>query len=183
MKRPVSTARVALFTLTLAAAVALGGPAFARKGPGGPDGPRAELNLRMLERAADRLGLDEPTLDRIKERVYQAEKTGIDLKAKLELARLELRRTLDADTPAKDAVMKRIDEVGRLETDLRKHQIGLMLDVKAMLTPEQRRELEKMSRRGGRELREKRGKRERQMRRSRAGDRPAPPAPPPPPMD
>lgn len=137
-----------LLTLALFAfgALAVPGAALARKG----DGPRAEMNLRMLERAAERLELDDATLTAIKDQVYEAEKAGIDLKAQLERAKLELRRVLDQDTPAKGDVMSRIDEVGRLETALRKHQIGLMIDVKAMLTPEQRKALKKMTRRGER---------------------------------
>jgi Spy/CpxP family protein refolding chaperone len=139
--------------LTLAATLALVLTApLAHAGPGqrGEDGPRAEVHLRLLERSAEQLGLDEATLGRIKDRVYEAEKTGIDLKARLELEKLELRRALDDDNHAKADVMKRIEEVGRLETELRKHQIGLMIDVRAMLTPDQRDALRKMTRRGGR---------------------------------
>lgn len=172
---------IALIAVLLTGLLAAGS-AFARKGPGGPgghDGPRAEFNLRMLERAAGQLGLDDATLDRIKDRVYQAEKKGIDLRAKLELAKLELRRTLDADAPPKDEAMKRIAEVGRLETELRQHQIGLMLDVKAMLTPEQRQMLEKMrGERAGRGKVGKRGKRGKRGRGMGPPDAPAPPAPP-----
>lgn len=136
----------------LLCALTLAAPALAGPGDDGPrrDGPRAELNLRLLERSAEQLGLDEATLDRIKTRVYEAEKTGIDLKARLELAKLDLRRALDDDETAKAEVMKRIDDVGRLETELRKHQVGLMIDVRAMLTPEQREALRKMTRRGKR---------------------------------
>lgn len=148
-----------LIVTTLVALLAFAGTALARKGPGhhGPDGPRAEFNLRMLERAAGHLGLDDATLTRIKDRVYQAEKKGIELKAQLELAKLELRRLLDSDAPSKDEAMRRVAEVGDLETKLRQHQIGLMLDVRAMLTPEQRKKLEQM--RGKRGHRGKRGRR------------------------
>lgn len=174
MKRLTPTfALIALLLTGLLAA----GSAFARKGPehGGPVG--AEFNLRMLERAAGRLGLEDATLGKIKDRVYQAEKKGIDLRARLELAKLELRRTLDADAPSKDDAMKRIAEVGRLETELRQHQIGLMLDVKAMLTPEQRQMLEQM--RGERAARGKAGKRGKRGGRGMGPpDAPAPPAPP-----
>lgn len=139
-------------TFALLCALTLAAPALAGPGDDGPrrDGPRAELNLRLLERSAEQLGLDEATLDRIKTRVYEAEKTGIDLKARLELAKLDLRRALDDDETAKAEVMKRIDDVGRLETELRKHQVGLMIDVRAMLTAEQREALRKMTRRGKR---------------------------------
>lgn len=168
MKRLTRPTILIPFALVLAALLVAGGTALARKGPGhrgGPDGPRAEFNLRMLERAAGQLGLDDATLSRIKDRVYESEKTGIDLKAKLELAKLELRRALGADEPVKADVMKRVAEVGDLETRLRQHQIGLMLDVRAMLTPEQRKQLKQM--RG--ERRERRGKRGKRGKRERRG--------------
>lgn len=137
--------------LALLCALLCAAPAVARPGPGGPgERPRAELDLRLLERSAEQLGLDEATLDRIKARVYEAEKTGIDLKARLEHAKLELRRALDDEAPAKADVLARIEEVGRLETELRKHQVGLMIDVRAMLGPDQRDALRKMTRRGKR---------------------------------
>lgn len=139
--------RSLLFSLALlmGAAFALPGQALARKGDRG-----AKLNLRMLERAADRLGLDDATLKQIEDRVYEAEKRGIELKSQLELAKLELRRVLDQDAPDKAAAMKRIEDVGRLETALRKHQMGLMIDVKTMLTPDQRKMLRTLTRRGER---------------------------------
>ena len=133
---------LALALCTLAATLAHAGP-----GQRGEHGPGADV--RLLERSAEQLGLDEATLARIKDRVYEAEKIGIDLKAQLKLQKLELRRALDDDNHAKADVMKRIEEVGRLETELRKHQIGLMIDVRAMLTAEQRDALRKMTRRGG----------------------------------
>jgi len=156
----------------LLAGLLIGGIALARKGPGGPGGPagpRAEFNLRMLERASGQLGLDDATLSRIKDRVYESEKIGIDLKAKLELAKLELRRVLDEDNPPRDTAMKRIAAVGDLETRLRQHQIGLMIDVRAMLTAEQRTMLKQMRT----ERRGKRGKRGKRGERGRRGQPPA----------
>ena len=169
--------------LVLAALMAVGGVALARKGPGGPGGhggPKAELNLRMLERAAGQIGLEDATLSQIKDRVYESEKKGIDLKAKLELAKLELRRALDGDNPVKADVMKRVAEVGDLETRLRQHQIGLMLDVRALLTPEQRKQLKQIrsERRANRAKRGKRGKRGERGERGRRGGRGGPDGPP-----
>ena len=104
--------RSLLFSLALlmGAAFVLPGQALARKGDRG-----AKLKLRMLERSADRLGLDDATLRQIKDRVYEAEKRGIELKSQLELAKLELRRVLDQDAPDKAEAMQRIEDVG--ETD------------------------------------------------------------------
>lgn len=147
-------------------ALCLPGAAFARKGP--PDGGGPKLNLKMLDRVAPRLGLSDEVLAQIKARVYEAEKVSIELKAQLELAKLEMHRALDAESPAKAKVMQHIEAVGTLHTELRKHEVGLMLDVRAMLSPDQRAKLRQMTgerhraRRGKRGPRGKRGERRRQ---------------------
>jgi Spy/CpxP family protein refolding chaperone len=69
--------------------------------------------------------------------------------------------------------MTQIDDVGRLHTAIRKHKTGLMLDLRAMLTVEQRRELRQLmqkrrqrwkNRAGKQGKRGKRGKHRRERR-------------------
>lgn len=156
-KTPFSARRSILFLLMVGLALAVPGSALARKGPPGERGPK--LSLKTLDRIAPQLGVEDAVLAQIKTRVYEAEKRSIELKAQLELAKLEMHRALDAESPDKAAVMGHIEAVGRLHTDLRKHEVGLMLDVRAMLTPEQRKTLRTLSARRDRGRRGKRGPR------------------------
>ena len=63
---------------------------------------------------------------------------------------LELRKLMDAETPDEAAVMRQIDDVMKQEARMRKNQIGLLLKVRKLLTPEQRGKLDElmMQRRG-----------------------------------
>ncbi len=143
--------------LVLGASLLFVGLAQAKGNKHSKRGPGGMLTPRNIDRVASKLNLDEATVTKLKDRVYAAEKEGISLKAELENARLELRRTLDSAEPDRAEVMANIDAVGRLHTTLRKHKTGLMLDLRAMLTPGQRAELKSLMEK--RRKRWKKGKR------------------------
>jgi hypothetical protein len=44
-------------------------------------------------------------------------------------------------TPNESAVMQQVDSIGALETEMHKHRLGTMLEIRALLTPEQREEM------------------------------------------
>ncbi|MCB9536241.1 MAG: periplasmic heavy metal sensor [Myxococcales bacterium] len=162
-----------LSALLLAGGVAWAGPGG--RGPGGR-GPDALLDPGRLDRAAERLGLDDATLEKVKARAYTAQKEAITAKAELKVARIELHRLLDTDAPDKKAVLAQVERVGQLETTLRRLKVSALLDIRALLTPEQRAQLKTMQRgRGHRE-----GRRGRRGPRDRRGPPDAPPPPPPP---
>ncbi len=126
----------ALFALSLAAT-----PALAR--PGGDDHHRGPpmLNPERIERMADDLGLAPQALDKIKERLHAAKKEHVQLRAELDAAKLELHRLLDQDAPDKAAVLRQVDAVGQKKQAIEKLKIAALLDVRSMLTPEQRQKL------------------------------------------
>ena len=146
--------------------------AQARPGGHGKHGKHEGLNPRMIERAADLLDLDEATRRQVKDLVYTSQKEAVAVRARLEEARIELRRLLDDPDPDRGAVMRRVEQVGDLQVTMRKNKLGLFLDVRALLTPEQVRKLKTMrhelreQRRSRREGR--RGERRKQRRRGRA---------------
>ena len=112
-------------------------PALA--GPGG--GPGRLPSGKQLERLADDLGLDQATRDRLKE---QLKATRESLKGKhqeVRAGRDALKQLMEADAPNRAAVMAKIEELGRLQTEIKKVQMGAMLDLHAALTPEQRAQL------------------------------------------
>ena len=162
-------------TLTAIAATTMfammASPAMAEHGHGRGHGQGGfMMNPQMLERAAAKIGLDDNTLRLIKDKVYTAKKQSIPLKAELETTELELRRALDSDAPDRATVMKLVDSVGTLKTQLTKVKLGVMLDIKGMLTQEQIGKLKAMRH----EFHGKKGKRQKKGRRER-GERRGPP--------
>ena len=56
----------------------------------------------------------------------------------------EMRQVLDGESPKLEDVMQAADRIGAAETELKKRQLRTMLEVRALLTPEQREKLVKI---------------------------------------
>jgi Spy/CpxP family protein refolding chaperone len=95
----------------------------------------------ILERHADRLGLDAESLARIRTVADASRPEHERLADELHALRLELRELLGQDEPDRDAVMRQADRVGAAETALDKHRLATLLEIRALLTPAQRQEL------------------------------------------
>jgi Spy/CpxP family protein refolding chaperone len=67
----------------------------------------------------------------------EMEKKAVELRAKAQTARIELRELLMADTPDKSAIGKKMDEVAKREADLRMNRIDGWFETNKLLTPEQ----------------------------------------------
>lgn len=147
-------------------------PAFAEK-PGHRRGKHNKnkhglfTNARMLERAADKIGLDDNTLEQIKDKIYRGQKEAIGIESDLKSSKLDLNRELDSMNPDRSKVMSLLGRVGDLKTQLKKLRVGLMLDVRSMLSPEQIKQLKTMRR----EWKARNKGQRRKHRKYRAGDR------------
>jgi Spy/CpxP family protein refolding chaperone len=68
----------------------------------------------------------------------EMEKAMVPLKAQLELKHAELNTLLVAEKPDKTAIDKKIDEIGTIRVQMGKKRIGNRLEIRELLTPEQR---------------------------------------------
>jgi Spy/CpxP family protein refolding chaperone len=93
---------------------------------GGRDMMMRELNLTKEQR------------DKIADLRDRQERRSIDLRAQIQTAQLDMRKLMRAEKPDKAAIGRQIDKVSALRADLQKSRIGTMLDVREILTPEQR---------------------------------------------
>jgi Spy/CpxP family protein refolding chaperone len=119
-------------------ALALPGAGPARAGEGKHERPPLDA---LLERHAERLGLDAATLDKIRA-IGAASRPEHELLAnEVHKLRLEMRELLGEDAPERDTVMALADRIGAAETLLDKHRLGTLLEIRALLTPAQRQEL------------------------------------------
>jgi Spy/CpxP family protein refolding chaperone len=137
LRRRLARALVCLCALILLPLVALAEPPFG--GPQrGPGAGAARDPLRVFEANADELGLDEETRAAIRARIDASQEATKRLEAAVRALYHTLQETLDQDAPDRDAVMAVVDSLGRTEIELRRHRIGTLLEVRALLTPEQR---------------------------------------------
>lgn len=94
----------------------------------------------LLEKHAERLRLDAKTLEQIRTISEATKEQSKELRTNLQQARTTMRELLSAENPDKAAVMKQAEIMGAIKTDLQKQRLATMLEIRALLTPEQRQE-------------------------------------------
>jgi Spy/CpxP family protein refolding chaperone len=115
----------------------------------------------MLDRHASELGLGDDQRERVRAIAEAARETEAPLRETLRARREELYALLRADAPDTDRVMAQAERVGEAETALHKQRLRTLLEVRAILTPEQREKLTAIFERGRERMEERRAKRRR----------------------
>ena len=115
------------------------------RGPGGTAGMMhsGKSPLMMIEQHADELGIDEATLERIWEVADRIQPEARKLRRSIKGLKKEIRTQMDSDAPDRTAVMQLLDQIGELQTETKKLEMSVMLDIHPMLTGEQREALRK----------------------------------------
>lgn len=134
-------AAVLLLASTLPGEVRAGGP----PGPGGVRGGQPPID-GFIERHAERLGLDDATVASIRKVVDRTRSDNEKVQQQIEAEQKQMRTMLEADSPNEKRVMQQADTIGALYTRERKNRLRAMLAVRALLTPGQRTELQKIRR-------------------------------------
>lgn len=127
--------------LAVASSLAFTTSAWAR--PHGPDyqGPgRGGFPDQLLEK----VGVDQTTREEIATISKKSQVRAGELHEQIHTGRENLRSLLEQDAPKSDLVMKKVEEIGAIETEATKHRLTTMLSIRALLTPEQRAELAKL---------------------------------------
>ena len=124
---------VAVFTLCEWGGWAAGGWAQ----PPGPSARHAPPGLR-LERLVEELGLDAQILARVDAIIDAARAKKRTLRRQLREALKQMHSLLEAEEPQEAELLKQVERVGGLRTELRKEQLKTMLRIRALLSPEQR---------------------------------------------
>jgi Spy/CpxP family protein refolding chaperone len=104
---------------------------------------------RLVAKLAD-LGLDTQTRAAAAQVIEQARAEGEEQRDEAREARRTLHELLQQDPPAVEQVMAQADTVGALETERRKAKLRTLLELRALLTPEQWEQLHERRHRRGR---------------------------------
>ena len=83
------------------------------------------------------IGLTEQQIDKVQELRFKADREQIDIRADLDKAHIDIQQLLSVDKPNQAAVFAQIEKIGGLEIRLKKNRIGLMIEVRKLMTPEQ----------------------------------------------
>jgi Spy/CpxP family protein refolding chaperone len=77
------------------------------------------------------------------------ERSAIRAQADMRIAQLDLRKLMRADTPDRRAIESQIDKLGGMRTAMQKSRMGMMFDMRSVLTQEQRDKLKDWRQNGG----------------------------------
>jgi Spy/CpxP family protein refolding chaperone len=123
------------------------GPGAMGMGRGMGHGARMMHRGGFGPRLARELDLTAEQREKMKAAHERQERKAIQARADIQLARLDLRKLMEADKPDSKAIDAQIDRIAGLRAGLEKSRVATMLEFRASLTAEQQKKL--------RELREK----------------------------
>jgi Spy/CpxP family protein refolding chaperone len=116
-----------------------------------------------IERFSEELNLTSEQLSKIKSVWFDLHKRAIEVRAKIQLAELELRELMDADTPNESQVKGKIEVIGKLRTDLRLARVEGMMSIHQVLSAEQKAKLKELRQENRAERREERPRMQRRQ--------------------
>ena len=124
-------------------------PASAQPRPPRPPGPPAgppggpPLAGPVLAMVAKKVGLSATQVQKIKKLTYATRRKAIKIHSQLAMARLNLREAMEADkAPGEAKVMTLVDRVGKLETQMKKNHVLMLLRLRKTVTLTQWRKME-----------------------------------------
>lgn len=98
------------------------------------------------EKLAGELALTDSQKLALKEMHFKSKEEGIELNASLEKAALAQAKLMMEDDPDEAAVLKAVEETGRVRTEIAKKRVAYLMQIRRSLTPEQRSRLRDMMR-------------------------------------
>lgn len=153
MKSWISQLAVAVAGLSWAVLAAAQEPASDRGQPDRnmrtePGGERAEHYFRMLEtpRIANALALTEAQKVQIKAAAAEHQKRVAGERSQLETAGMEQAKLLSEENTDLKALMNAVEKTGKVRTEIAKLQIKHLVEIRSILTPEQRAQLRDLMR-------------------------------------
>ena len=135
---------------------------FAQEGPF--PGPRKMVGMRggpgslfnRVDRFADEIGLTDEQVEKIKDIRNKNAKEIIDLNAEKKKAEIDLRKLMEDPDAKSSAIEKLAKKVMEQENAIRTAQLDAMLEIRDILTPEQRAKLKEAIQSRRQEMRDKR---------------------------
>ena len=127
----------------LAVALSLAWTTSAWARPPGPDGQEPGPG-GFPDQLLEKVGVDQSRREEIASISKRSQVRAGELHEQIHIGRENLRSLLEQDAPDSDLVMKKVEEIGALETEASKHRLTTMLSIRALLTPEQRTELSQL---------------------------------------
>lgn len=134
-------------------------------------GTSAQMPGDIPPEALKQLKLTDKQENELKEIRLSMEKERIRQQAEMSIKRLELEALMEEGKPNLEKIYQKVEEIGKIQTEILKGKIGSILKIKSILTKEQQEKIKKLRKRQ-RQL----GKPQRERREAPPGE--GPPGPP-----
>ena len=131
-----------IHTFVLFGTLLFGGQALAQPSHRPPPPPH-----EVIREHADELGIEDATVDQIMDIAENARDKMETLHLTTRRESRALRKLLSEDTPNEKAVYAQVDRLKAAEAAQQKHQLSVLMDIRALLTPDQRKAIEDLHRR------------------------------------
>ena len=133
--------QMAALSLGMGLALVAAGSARGDHGPGMGMGMGGG-HTAFLERQLQQLHLPAPTQSAVDAVIAQSRTQQDSLRAQIQAAHESMKGMLDQDTPDEAAVMAQADSIGQLMTQQRKNDLHTLIQVRSLLSPDQRTQLD-----------------------------------------
>jgi len=107
-------------------------------------GGGAPMGMMMNPLCLKQAGATDDQIKAVNAAKLEAEKQGVSMKAKGELAQIKMRELLAADTPDEKAILAAVDEVGAVRTEQMKAMISAQLKTREILGAEVYKKVQQM---------------------------------------
>lgn len=99
---------------------------------------------QMRRNIAEELELTDAQKEQFQKIRLQAHKQRIEQRAKMQLARLELRELVQAANPDQKLIDAKITDISKLQETILRHRIATHMEMQKVLTPEQRKKAQEL---------------------------------------
>ena len=105
---------------------------------------KGPLPHELLRRHADQLGISEDVLEQVEAMVSEVKDSQRTLRRDIKKLKIDVHYEMEQDNPDRQKVMNLVRESGELKIKQHQARIGVLLDIRALLTPAQREGLERL---------------------------------------
>jgi len=88
-----------------------------------------------------RLDLTDAQREKLADLHERQQRKAVQARADMQLARMDLRKLMRAESPSSTAINAQIDKLSRMRADMQKSHVATFLEARDLLTPEQRKQL------------------------------------------
>ena len=117
------------------------GPEHAPHAHRGGHGPRGMMMRRGVAMRFAALDLTDAQREKLRDIHEAAARKNVQRRADMQLARMDLRKLMRAESPSASSVNAQIDKISRLQADGMKAHFDTFMQARAVLTPEQLKKL------------------------------------------